>query len=105
MDRAKLLRRDAETLVEPARSGVAAVHYPGMGAMLAVELRGEPQIAELVCESTELWVHATSLGGVESVLESRSRWEGDRVPPGLLRLSVGLEDVDGLWSDLNQALG
>ena len=42
--------------------------------------------------------NATSLGGVESVLESRTRWEGDRVPPGLLRLSVGLEDVDeGFW--------
>jgi cystathionine gamma-synthase len=38
------------------------------------------------------------------VLESRTRWEGDRVPPGLLRLSVGLEDVDELWVDLAQAL-
>jgi cystathionine gamma-synthase len=38
------------------------------------------------------------------VLESRTRWEGDRVPPGLLRLSVGLEDVDDLWADLEQAL-
>ncbi|TMM21126.1 MAG: PLP-dependent transferase, partial [Actinobacteria bacterium] len=48
--------------------------------------------------------NATSLGGTESVLESRSRWEGDRVPPGLLRLSVGLEDPDELWADLEQAL-
>ncbi|MDX6506243.1 MAG: cystathionine gamma-synthase, partial [Gaiellaceae bacterium] len=48
--------------------------------------------------------NATSLGGVSSVLESRSRWEGDRVPPGLLRLSVGLEDVDELWADLEHAL-
>jgi cystathionine gamma-synthase len=48
--------------------------------------------------------NATSLGGVGSVLESRTRWEGDRVPPGLLRLSVGLEDVDELWADLQQAL-
>ena len=48
--------------------------------------------------------NATSLGGVESVLESRARWEGTRVPPGLLRLSVGLEDVDELWADLEQAL-
>jgi len=38
------------------------------------------------------------------VLESRTRWEGDRVPPGLLRLSVGLEDVEELWSDLDGAL-
>jgi cystathionine gamma-synthase len=48
--------------------------------------------------------NATSLGGVESVLEGRSRWEGDRVPPGLLRLSVGLEDVEELWRDLEHAL-
>ena len=48
--------------------------------------------------------NATSLGGVDSVLESRSRWEGDRVPENLLRLSVGLEDVDELWADLEQAL-
>ena len=48
--------------------------------------------------------NATSLGGVASTLEARERWEGDRVPPGFLRLSVGLEDVDDLWADLTQAL-
>jgi cystathionine gamma-synthase len=48
--------------------------------------------------------NATSLGGVDSTLESRRRWEGDRVPENLLRLSVGLEDVDVLWADLEQAL-
>ena len=48
--------------------------------------------------------NATSLGGTESLLESRRRWEGERVPEGLLRLSVGLEDIDELWSDLDQAL-
>ena len=45
-----------------------------------------------------------SLGGVDSVLETRYRWEGDRVPENLIRLSVGLEDVDALWADLEQAL-
>jgi len=49
-------------------------------------------------------INATSLGGTESLLESRHRWEGDRVPEGLLRLSVGLEDPDELWADLEQAL-
>jgi cystathionine gamma-synthase len=39
------------------------------------------------------------------VLETRSRWEGDRIPAGLVRLSVGLEDVDELWDDLSRALG
>jgi cystathionine gamma-synthase len=46
----------------------------------------------------------TSLGGVTSRIEARSRWEGERVPPGLLRLSVGLEDADALWADLEYAL-
>jgi len=50
-------------------------------------------------------VNATSLGGVTSLIESRHRWEGDRVPPGLLRLSVGVEDPEVLWADLEQALG
>ena len=49
-------------------------------------------------------MNATSLGGVHSTMESRHRWEGDRIPRGLLRLSVGLEDVDELWADLEQAL-
>ena len=49
-------------------------------------------------------VNATSLGGVDSLIETRHRWEGDRVPENLLRLSVGLEDVDELWADLEQAL-
>ena len=51
-----------------------------------------------------LIVNATSLGAVTTRIEARSRWEGDRVPPGLLRLSVGLEDPDALWVDLVQAL-
>ena len=49
--------------------------------------------------------NATSLGGVQSLIEARRRWEGDRVPENLLRLSVGLEDVEDLWADLEQALG
>ncbi len=49
-------------------------------------------------------MNATSLGGVRSTIESRHRWEGDRVPENLLRLSVGLEDVEELWADLERAL-
>jgi len=49
-------------------------------------------------------MNATSLGGARSTMESRARWEGDRIPAGLLRLSVGLENVDELWADLAQAL-
>jgi cystathionine gamma-synthase len=61
--------------------------------------------ARQVETSTRLIENATSLGGVDSVLETRYRWEGDRVPESLVRLSVGLEDVDALWADLEQALG
>ena len=54
--------------------------------------------------STRLIVNATSLGGVDSTIETRHRWEPERVPPGLLRLSVGLEPVDELWQDLASAM-
>jgi cystathionine gamma-synthase len=53
---------------------------------------------------TRLVVNATSLGGTRSKLEARHRWEGDRIPAGLIRLSVGLEPADELWADLEQAL-
>ena len=53
-----------------------------------------------------LWVHATSLGSVESTFERRRRWktEASTIPEGLVRMSVGIEDVDDLWADLEQAL-
>jgi cystathionine beta-lyase/cystathionine gamma-synthase len=62
------------------------------------------EAARRIETATRVITNATSLGGVHSVMETRHRWEGDRVPQGLLRLSVGLEDVDVLWSDLLQAL-
>jgi cystathionine gamma-synthase len=85
---------------------VDRVHYPGCGAMVSVVLNGDVAAAERVCGTTQLWVHATSLGGVESSLERRRRWPGEshEVPDTLLRLSVGIEDVDDLWNDLNAAL-
>ena len=60
--------------------------------------------ARRVETSTRLIANATSLGGVHSLIETRRRWEGDRVPGGLLRLSVGLEDAAAIWSDLDRAL-
>ena len=60
--------------------------------------------ARRVETATTLIVNATSLGGVQSTIETRHRWEGDRVPEGLLRLSVGLEPADQLWFDLARAL-
>jgi len=82
---------------------VLAVRYPGLGGLISFDVDGN-DAARRVETSTKLVVNATSLGGVTSVMESRYRWEGDRVPPGLLRLSVGLEDPAALWADLAQAL-
>jgi cystathionine gamma-synthase len=86
-----------------AHPAVEVVRYPGFGGLLSFDVVNG-QAARRVETSLRRIKNATSLGGVESVLESRTRWEGDRVPPGLLRLSVGLEDVDELWADLEQAL-
>jgi cystathionine gamma-synthase len=80
---------------------VERVRYPGFGAMLSFDVRGDAGAVET---SLRKIVNATSLGGVETTLESRHKWEGDRVPENLLRLSVGLENADELWADLEQAL-
>jgi cystathionine gamma-synthase len=78
----------------------------GFGAVLAIEVRGGAAEAEAVASATSLWVHTTSLGGVESTLERRRRHaaEAPSVPESLLRLSVGIEDVEDLWADLDRAL-
>ena len=86
---------------------VERVRYPGSGAMLAIDVAGGAGAAERLCSATRLWLHSTSLGGVESQLERRRRHpsESAAVPEGLVRLSVGIEHVEDLWSDLEQALG
>jgi cystathionine gamma-synthase len=84
-----------------AHPAVQTVRYPGFSGLLSFDVAGDPVPVE---RATKLIKNATSLGGVESTMESRHRWEGDRVPVGLLRLSIGLEDPDELWSDLEQAL-
>jgi cystathionine gamma-synthase len=82
---------------------VATVRYPGFGGLMSFDV-ADADAARRVESATTLVRNMTSLGGVTSRIEARSRWEGDRVPPGLLRLSVGLEDVEALWADLEQAL-
>ena len=84
-----------------AHPAIQKVRYPGFGGMLSFDVDGDARRVE---SSVQLITNATSLGGVDSVIETRSRWEGDRVPKNLLRLSVGLEDTDELWADLEQAL-
>lgn len=67
---------------------------------------GGPQRADAICGRTRLWTYATSLGGVESTLERRSRHsaESPALDPALIRLSVGIEHSEDLWADLEQAL-
>ena len=80
---------------------IERVRYPGFGGLLSFDVRGDARRVET---SVRTILNATSLGGTESLLESRARWEGERVPPSLLRLSVGLEDAEELWADLEHAL-
>lgn len=102
------VERQTDTARELARrlaghAAVETVRYPGFGGLLSFDV-ADGEAARAVETSTRLIANATSLGGVDSTLESRHRWEPERVPPGLLRLSVGLEPVDALWDDLTAAL-
>jgi cystathionine gamma-synthase len=102
---------------------VEGVYYPGLpshpghevarrqmkhfGGMLSFLVRGGREEALRVASRVKLFVNATSLGGVESLIEHRASSEGkvSNAPPNLLRLSVGLEHPDDLIEDLLQALG
>jgi len=86
-----------------AHRAVETVRYPGFGGLLSFDV-ADAGAARRVETATRLIVNMTSLGGVTSRIEARARWEGARVPPGLLRLSIGLEDPNELWVDLEQAL-
>ena len=107
-----------------AHPAVSRVRYPGLaedpgfalaqrlmdgpGAMMSFELAGGVDAADSVCARVELISHATSLGGVESLIERRARYAGEQsigTPASLLRFSVGIEHVEDLWADLRQALG
>jgi cystathionine gamma-synthase len=78
----------------------------GYGAIIGLRPRGGIAAADAVVAGVRLWVPATSLGGVESSLERRRRFttESTTVPEDLVRMSVGVEDVEDLWADLAQAL-
>ena len=112
------VERSSQTAIELARRlarhpKVHTVRYPGLddpraarymeggfGGLLSFDV-DDPHAVET---ATRVITNATSLGSVDSTMESRRRWEGERVPAGLLRLSVGLEDVEELWADLERAL-
>jgi cystathionine gamma-synthase len=104
-------------------SRVARVHYPGLqshpgheiasrqmalfGGMLSFEVKDGRDAAMSVAAKTKIFIRATSLGGVESLIEHRASIEGPGTTSaeGLLRLSIGLENADDLVEDLDQALG
>jgi cystathionine gamma-synthase len=121
------LRRAADNAAEIAHRllghpAVAEVVWPGLpghpdhavarrqmdliGPIVGLVPHGGADAADRVCRTTRLWTHATSLGGVESTLERRRRHslESPLVDPALIRLSVGIEDVEDLWADLAEAL-
>jgi cystathionine gamma-synthase len=85
---------------------VGEVRYPGFGAIVSVVLAGGAAAGDLLTRGTRLWLHATSLGGVESTFERRRRWQVEpaTIPDGLVRMSVGIVDVEDLWDDLAAAL-
>jgi cystathionine gamma-synthase len=121
------VQRSSESALELAKRlsqhpKVSRVRYPGLptdpqhqkaksfmrgfGAVLAFEVKGSGEETEKVCAAAKLITNATSLGGVESLWERRRRWpiESEVVPENLIRFSVGLENVDDLWDDIQQAL-
>ena len=78
----------------------------GFGAMMSIRVRGGETAAIKAAARVQLWKRATSLGGVESLVEHRASVEGagTPAPPDLLRLSVGIEAAEDLYADLDQAL-
>lgn len=77
----------------------------GFGTIISFDVRGDAAAADLVCSRIQLIHHATSLGAVESTMERRAGVGGqEHLPPSLLRLSVGIENVEDLWADLVTAL-
>ena len=106
--RVERAQANAQELVRrlPDHPAISEVRYPGFGGIVSIVLAQGALAADLLTHKTKLWVHATSLGGVESTLERRRRWkaEAPTIPEGLVRLSVGIEDVEDLWDDLRTAL-
>jgi len=121
------MQRSQENAMELATrlskdSRISKVRYPGLatdsyhslaksfmkgfGAMISFDVSASVEQVDLMCNSSKLITNATSLGGVESIWERRRRWatESATVPENLIRFSVGIENVDDLWADIQQAL-
>ncbi|HEY4094265.1 MAG TPA: PLP-dependent transferase [Baekduia sp.] len=92
-------------LADHPTHAVARRTLQGFGAMIAFDVHGGADRADALCRRLRLIHHATSLGGVESTIERRAVHHGqEHLPPALLRLSVGCEELDDLWHDLDGAL-
>ena len=121
------MQRSQENAMELATrlskdSRISKVRYPGLatdsyhslaksfmkgfGAMISFDVNASVEQIDLMCNSSKLITNATSLGGVESIWERRRRWatESATVPETLIRFSVGIENVDDLWADIQQSL-
>jgi cystathionine gamma-synthase len=84
---------------------IARRHLSGYGTIISFDVHGGSSAAEECCRRLHLIRHATSFGAVESVIERRAAVAGqEHIPPSLLRFSVGIDDPDDLWGDLDQAL-
>lgn len=104
------LRYDASTsnaaeLARRLREHADVEWAKSVGPMLSFILKGGADAADRACDRVRIITQATSLGGVESTMERRQKYAGDaHVNPGLIRMSVGIEDVEDLWRDLVAAL-
>lgn len=104
-DHAAIERVQFPGLTSHPTHAMAAKQLGGFGSVLSFELAGGAEAADALCRDVRLMRHATSLGGVETTLERRSAVHGqEHLPPGLIRLSVGIEDAEDLWRDLASAL-
>ena len=109
MELAKRLEKDPRVL-KVRYPGLASDPYheraksfmKGFGAMISFEVKADIAQIDKMCNSSTLITNATSLGGVESIWERRRRWatESHTIPENLIRFSVGIENVDNLWSDI-----
>lgn len=103
LDRAEESARSIAARLEQ-RPEIERVRYPGFGTIVSFEMP-DSSAADRVCTATRIVRHATSLGGVETSMERRSALPGqEHIPPGLIRLSVGCEDLEDIWQDLEAAL-
>lgn len=105
LDRAEANARELHRRLS-ASNRIVYSRYPGFGTIIAFEVVGGPDVAQKMTEQSDIITYATSLGGVESTWERRRRHRGEpeSVPEGLIRLSVGIEDVEDLWIDIQNVL-